>query len=378
MFEKLLRVRSFAPAARRCVPLRCRLPCVLVSSLAAATAVAGSQVEEYRVTPRDRKVTVVCPTLQTTRIVLPERVTGYRGDPASEAALGFQIQTRPEPVISVHPRQHPIEARFRIDGVTRPLVLVFRTAADGVPREMRLTFGSRPTRHAPVETRPPAAASRGQVGQQASVPAPAQVSQSDPGLTGSLQPSKPDMVEVSEQAAPAGPAADADRAIGPTVPAEEVKASLPDVRPSRGSAPRPPAPSPGPGVPTGLLDAGILTARVRSIGRVERLPGQRPVELVDILEGGRHVWLRFSVGDAKGARVDRVSWEHGPITSYAVEEVEDGKRLALVVQLPRRSETGTALITKRTRVHLKLDDGERRFALSAPCLGTVAKDLFGW
>ena len=373
MFEKLLRVRSFAPAARRCVPLRGRLACVLVSSLAAATAMAGSQVEEYRVTPRDREVTVVCPTLQTTRVVLPERVTGYRGDPASEAALGFQIQTRPEPVISVHPRQHPLEARFRVDGVTRPLVLVFRTAADGVPREMRLTFGSRPRRHAPIETRP-AAASRAQVGQQVSVPAPPRVSEVEAGS----QPSKPHMVEVSEQAAPAGPAAAADRAAGQAVPAEEAKASIPDADPSPASAPRPPAPSPEPGVPTGLLDAGILTARVRSIGRVERLPGQRPVELVDILEGGRHVWLRFSVADAKGARVDRVSWEHGPITSYAVEEVEDGKRLALVVQLPRRSDTGTALITKRTRVHLKLDDGERRFALSAPWLGTVAKDLFGW
>jgi hypothetical protein len=126
------------------------------------------------------------------------------------------------------------------------------------------------------------------------------------------------------------------------------------------------------------LDAGILTARVRSVGRVERLPGQRPVELVDILEGRRHVWLRFSIGEARGARVDGVSWEHGRITAYAVEDVDKGSRLALVVQLPRRSETGTSLITKSTRIHIKLNDGERRFPLSAPWLGSVVKDLFGW
>jgi hypothetical protein len=126
------------------------------------------------------------------------------------------------------------------------------------------------------------------------------------------------------------------------------------------------------------LDPGILTARVRSVGRVERLPGQRPVELVDILEGTRHVWLRFSIGEARGARIDGISWEHGRITAYAVEEVEKGRRLALVVQLPRRSETGSSLITKRTRIQLKLDDGERKFPLSAPWLGAVVKDLFGW
>ncbi len=128
----------------------------------------------------------------------------------------------------------------------------------------------------------------------------------------------------------------------------------------------------------GLLDPGILTARVRRIGRVENLPGQRPVELVDILEGDRYVWLRFSIGEAKGAEIERVWWEHGDITTYATEQLDRGRQMAVVVQLPRRTDAGTSLITKRTRLHLKLSDGERTFPLSAPWLGAVVKDIFGW
>jgi hypothetical protein len=117
---------------------------------------------------------------------------------------------------------------------------------------------------------------------------------------------------------------------------------------------------------------------VRSIGRVENLPGQRPVELVDVLEGDRYLWLRFSIEDTKGARVERIWWEHGPITAYATEAVDRGKRLAVVVQLPRQNDSGTPLVTRHTRVHMKLSDGERTFPLSAPWLGAVVKGLFGW
>jgi hypothetical protein len=51
-------------------------------------------------------------------------------------------------------------------------------------------------------------------------------------------------------------------------------------------------------------------------------------QLVDLLEGNRYLWLRFSIGDAKGAWVERLWWEHGPITNYATEEADHGKRLA--------------------------------------------------
>jgi hypothetical protein len=195
-------------------------------------------------------------------------------------------------------------------------------------------------------------------------------------------PSAPDNeIVVRSPASILSSAGDAGAAIAATEaePAVEAKATVADLPAPIPAEPRVPAqPLEEPRTPSGLLDPGILTARVRSIGRVESLPGQRPVELVDLLEGSRYLWLRFSIRDAKGARVERIWWEHGSITAYVVQTVNAGKRLVLVVQLPRRNEAGTALITKGTRVHIKLDDGERKFALSAPWLGALVKDLFGW
>ena len=353
------------------------IPFVLV----AATVASASQVEEYRVLSRTREVMIVCPKLRTTRVVLPERVTGYRGEPTAEAALGFQIQTRPQPVITVHPTRHPFEARFRVDGVTRPLVLVFRTVAAGEPRELRLVLATSAVPRVPAQPSR-ASAPRTDPGKkaQAATPEPPGTadgssprSPSRPSATGIDKTSSSDASELAAKADAHDPIQSIE--VAPAERADEIAGGSGAVTPSQPPAPASFAQAAN---PNGLLDPGILTARVRSIGRVESLPGQRPVELVDVLEGGRHVWLRFSVGDAKGVRVHRVWWEHGAITTYAVEEVDKGQRLALVVQLPRQSETGTTLITKRTRVHLKLSDGERKFSLNAPWLGAVVKDLFGW
>src|SRR5206468_5614167 len=74
------------------------------------------------------------------------------GDPTSEALLGLHIETRPRAVVSVQPKRHPLEARFRVDGITQRLVLVFRTVPDGKPREIRLSLASSPP--ARKETRP--------------------------------------------------------------------------------------------------------------------------------------------------------------------------------------------------------------------------------
>jgi hypothetical protein len=350
------------------------LTCAVLLAVS-ATALAAYQAEDHRVVPRTREVTIVCPKLLPTRVILPERVTGYRGDPAAELALGFQIQTRPQPVITLRPREHPVEARFRIEGATRPLVLVFRTAPNGESRDVRLTFGSAP---APDARSGPASAASGAQSTRRSpatvlepkptyveptpVPAPRSTSLEDggaqPAAASAVRTEAPVDAQATPQPAPNGVLE---------------AAAVADV-----VAPRTPAPLDGLAASSALLDPGILTARVRSVGRIERLPGQRPVELVDVLEASRHVWLRFSIGEARGARLEGISWEHGRITAYAVEQVEKGSRLTLVVQLPRRSETGVSLITKRTRIHLKLDDGERRFPLSAPWLGSVVKDLFGW
>ena len=347
-----------------------------------AAMLSSTPVEDRTVPPGTREVTIDCPAQQTTRVVLPERLTGYRGDPTSEALLGLHIETRPRAVISLHPKQHPLEARFRVDGVTRRLVLVFRTLPAGKPRELRLSLASSPPAH--KETRPE---------RSAAVSTPRE----GEGTRATTGPVPSAVSAILDAKASAAAAADdqSRRQAAAIVPAAVAESSnsgadgeapvdpKPTVEPAH--VPIPPAPGvPAPGVTepahaaSGLLDPSILTARVRSIGRVESLPGQRPVELVDLLEGNRYLWLRFSIGDAKGARLERIWWEHGPITTFATEEVDHGKRLAVVVQLPRRTDTGTALITKRTRVHIKLSDGERKFALSAPWLGAVVKDLFGW
>jgi len=347
-----------------------------------AAMLSSAPVEDRTVLPGTREVTIDCPARQTTRVVLPERVTGYRGDPTSEALLGLHIETRPRAVISLRPKQHPLEARFRVDGITRRLLLVFRTVPDGGPREIRLSLASSPPAHegtGPAHTTAVTSPRAGGRNWTASPPVPSAAT------------------AIPDAQASAAATADGQgrRPVPPSVPAAlgegsnggvEGKAAVepkPTIEPARELIP------PAPGVPpqdvaeptwaaSGLLDPGILTARVRSIGRVESLPGQRPVELVDLLEGNRYLWLRFSIADAKGAEVERIWWEHGPIAAYAIEEVDHGKRLAVVVQLPRRTDSGAALITKRTRVHIKLSDGERKFALSAPWLGAVVKDLFGW
>ena len=121
-----------------------------------------------------------------------------------------------------------------------------------------------------------------------------------------------------------------------------------------------------------LLDPEIFKARVRPVGRVEALPGQRQVELADILEAENFLWLRFNVRGGARARVEDVSWEHGPIESYTTELANKGKDLLVVVQLPK------ARTTKRTRVTLRLDDGPRKFPLSAPWLSSLVKDLLGF
>jgi hypothetical protein len=347
-----------------------------------AAMLSSAPVEDRTVLPGTREVTIDCPARQTTRVVLPERVRGYRGDPTAEALLGLHIETRPRAVISLQPKQHPLEARFRVDGITRRLLLVFRTVPDGKPREIRLSLASSPPAH--KETGP---------AHTAAVTAP--LAGDRPRTANAPVPSAAPAIADAKASAAATADGQSRRQSPSSIPATvaessnkraDIKAA---VEPEPTVEPAPDPVPPGPGVspqevaaPTraasSLLDPGILTARVRSIGRIESLPGQRPVELVDLLEGSRYLWLRFSIGDGKGARLERIWWEHGPITTFATEEEDHGKRLAVVVQLPRRTDTGAALITKRTRVHIKLSDGERTFALSAPWLGVVVKDLFGW
>jgi hypothetical protein len=133
----------------------------------------------------------------------------------------------------------------------------------------------------------------------------------------------------------------------------------------------PPVPSAPPATPAPpALDLqGLLRATPRAIDRREGLPGQRPMVLKDALFGDEWVWLRFHLEGGALARVDRVWWEQGDITTYVQEA--SGKDLRIVVQIPR------AAVSKKTRVSLRVAAGPAyRFALTPSTLTSFFKELF--
>jgi len=133
----------------------------------------------------------------------------------------------------------------------------------------------------------------------------------------------------------------------------------------------PPVPSPPPATPgPPALDLqGLLRATPRAIDRREGLPGQRPMILKDALFGDEWVWLRFHLEGGASARVERVWWEQGDITTYVQEA--SGKDLRIVVQIPR------AAVSKKTRVSLRVAAGPAyRFALTPSTLTSFFRELF--
>lgn len=150
--------------------------------------------------------------------------------------------------------------------------------------------------------------------------------------------------------------------ISPTPP----PAPPPSVAPAVPVAPSAPPATPG---PPALDLQGLLRATPRTIDRREGLPGQRPMVLKDALFGDEWVWLRFNLEGGASARVDRVWWEKGDITTYVQEA--SGKDLRIVVQIPR------AAVTKKTRVSVRVADGPAyRFALTPSTLTSFFKELF--
>ena len=140
--------------------------------------------------------------------------------------------------------------------------------------------------------------------------------------------------------------------------------------PSTVAAPPPAASAPPatPGPPALDLQ-GILKATPRAIERREGLPGQRPMVLKDALFGDEWVWLRFHLEGGASARVDRVWWEQGDITTYVQEA--SGKDLRIVVQIPRGA------VSKKTRVSLRVAAGPAyRFALTPSTLTSFFRELF--
>ena len=142
----------------------------------------------------------------------------------------------------------------------------------------------------------------------------------------------------------------------------------------------PPSPAPSPAPPPSTVAApplgppaldlqGILKATPRAIERREGLPGQRPMVLKDALFGDEWVWLRFHLEGGASARVDRVWWEQGDITTYVQEA--SGKDLRIVVQIPRGA------VSKKTRVSLRVAAGPAyRFALTPSTLTSFFREIF--
>ena len=158
---------------------------------------------------------------------------------------------------------------------------------------------------------------------------------------------------------PPSPTAEERPASPPPTPSAPPPSAVPAVVPAPPATPGPPA-----------LDLqGLLRATPRAIDRREGLPGQRPMVLKDALFGDEWVWLRFHLEGGALARVDRVWWEKGDITTYVQEE--NGKDLRIIVQIPR------AAVSKKTRVSLRVAAGPAyRFALTPSTLTNFFKELF--
>jgi hypothetical protein len=158
---------------------------------------------------------------------------------------------------------------------------------------------------------------------------------------------------------PPSPAAEERPASRPPSPSAPPPSAVPAVVPAPPATPGPPA-----------LDLqGLLRATPRAIDRREGLPGQRPMVLKDALFGDEWVWLRFNLEGGASARVGRVWWEQGDITTYVQEE--NGKDLRIIVQIPR------AAVSKKTRVSLRVAAGPAyRFALTPSTLTNFFKELF--
>lgn len=254
-------------------------------------------------------VRIQCPVNQTTRIVLPEPLRQLKGVGGETSALGLIVErTKPQAILRVTPKSHPASGTVEFRGPTLVIRLSLESTASGVGSEVQVS----------LEAPPPS-----------TVAAP------------------------PATAAPAAPVKDAPS---------------PDARP-QGAVSAPPAGPPSAG-PSSVLDfAELLRATPVSIDRREGLPGQREMVLMDALRGDKWIWLRFKLEGGAAARVERVWWEHGDITSYTQEA--EGKDLRVVVQVPRAS------VSRKTRVSLQVGGGPLyRFPLRPSTLPGLFRKIF--
>ena len=351
--------------------------------IAAIVILAALPTRVVAVTTSTKNPVVIhCPVGATTRIVFPEPVmASLSPGMQKKLGIGWEPGSRSK-VALVRPAEYPAQGVLQFTGRQfGRFVVRLEAVSNGASTEVTLT--------------PPQAATARPVGKvRPSVPPPAPpastraqaTARQDRDPTAAPSPAAGEAFWSALPKRPAepvvGPDSKHDSPASPTPKSSPQPASLIPANVHTETADRPPGMAASTkSVPDlaasttraeGLLDREILRARLRPVGRVESMPGQREVELADILEGENYLWLRFNVRGGARARVGEVSWEHGPISSFTTEVVNNGKDLLVVVQLPK------ARTTKRTRVTLRLDDGVRRFPLSAPWLSSLVKDILGF
>ncbi len=257
-------------------------------------------------------VHIACPLNETTRIVFPEPLLQLKGS-GGGSPLGLSVErTKPAGVITVRPTAYPARAIVEFRGPTLALRVELESTSGGAASEVRLAL--EPTPAAPS--------------------------------------SEPEHVPEARTPPP--------EAVRPAVPASPEPVAVPSPQLIQGP---PPAAAP-------VFDLeGVLRAKPVAIGRQEGLPGQRPMVLVDALQGDTWVWFRFALDKGAQSRVARVSWEQGEITTYLQEPAE--KDLRVIVQLPRAS------LSRRAHLSIEIQSGPTyTFALASRSLGRFLKDLF--
>jgi hypothetical protein len=249
---------------------------------------------------------IECPVGQVTRILFPEPLKRLKGLGSARAALGLRVERlTPTAVLAVEPLDHPAQGTIEFVGPTLQIRLDLTTVAEGRAEDLRLV--------------PPQAA----IGRDEGAPSV------PPPVTTSLAVPRP----------------------SPTPPAAP---SSTEARPGTASA----------------LDlAALLTAEVAPINRREGLPGQPELRLLDALKGDEWIWFRLRLKGSAAARIRRVFWEEGDISTFT-QEPRDGD-LRIVVQVPR------PLVRRRSRISIETDTGVLyRIALRRATLPGLLGSIF--
>lgn len=280
-----------------------------------------------------KPILVQCPVEQTTRIVLPERVSRLTASAGARESLGLTVeQYGPFGTMAVRPTDHPVSGRVVVRSPSRTLVLQIESSATGVASEIRFTL---PALAQPA-ARPPAFPAR-----TASAESPAQTPADPP--------------EANPAPVVGGEAAEGKR------------------HEASGDLRATPAPVSAASEPTtahaGLDLEGLLAAQAVGIGRREGLPGQKQVVLADALRGEKWVWFRFVVRGGAGERVVRVHLGDVRVETHTAQP--EGKDLKVVVQVSRSQ------IGRRSRIRLSLASGATyTFPLTSASFTAFLKSLF--